>query len=152
MAEASTASTTRAPSKKKATKSEVWEHFGKAIDEKTGNVVSICNYCNEGLAYSVNNGNDELENPHETHLVEGDASYWTQPLRFLLRHSGKDSTITSTSRNFDELPYWEFRYIRDIIRSLDLVLEDFILGEAQSIMTLDLFDRLENRTLERIKM
>ncbi|KAK4362496.1 hypothetical protein RND71_017737 [Anisodus tanguticus] len=38
MAEASTASTTRAPSKKKATKSEVWEHFGKAIDEKTGNV------------------------------------------------------------------------------------------------------------------
>ncbi|KAK4347842.1 hypothetical protein RND71_034181 [Anisodus tanguticus] len=60
MAEASTASTTRAPSKKKATKSEVWEHFGKAIDEKTGNVVSICNYCNEGLAYSVSNGTSSM--------------------------------------------------------------------------------------------
>ncbi|KAK4366353.1 hypothetical protein RND71_014233 [Anisodus tanguticus] len=81
-----------------------------------------------------------------THLVEGDAELLDSASSVSLADAGgKDSTITSTSRNFDELPYWEFRYIRDIIRSLDLVLEDFILGEAQSIMALDLFDQLENQ-------
>ncbi|KAJ8551540.1 hypothetical protein K7X08_021555 [Anisodus acutangulus] len=68
-----------------------------------------------------------------THLVEGDAELLDSASSVSLADAGgKDSTITSTSRNFDELPYWEFRYIRDIIRSLDLVLEDLILGEAQS--------------------
>ncbi|KAK4366310.1 hypothetical protein RND71_014190 [Anisodus tanguticus] len=61
MAEASTTSTTRAPSKKKkATNSEAWNHFIKSKDEKTCNDVSICNYCNESLAYNVNNDTSSM--------------------------------------------------------------------------------------------
>ncbi|KAJ8538316.1 hypothetical protein K7X08_014856 [Anisodus acutangulus] len=103
----------------------------------------------KGSKYHLSDGSQEMMNWKtcmRTHLVEGDAELLDSTSSVSLADAGgKDSTITSTSRNFDELPYWEFRYIRDIIRSLDLVLEDFILGEAQSIMALGRFDQLENQ-------
>ncbi|KAJ8528421.1 hypothetical protein K7X08_022113 [Anisodus acutangulus] len=84
-----------------------------------------------GSKYHLSDGSQEMMNWKtcmRTHLVEGDAELLDSASSVSLADAGgKDSTITSTSRNFDELPYWEFRYIRDIIRSLDLVLEDFIL-------------------------
>ncbi|KAJ8573955.1 hypothetical protein K7X08_010466 [Anisodus acutangulus] len=50
MDEASTTSTTRAPSKKKkATKSEAWEHFVKAKDEKTGIIFNVSLLCCHGI-------------------------------------------------------------------------------------------------------
>uniref|UniRef100_A0A3Q7ICM5 DUF4378 domain-containing protein n=1 Tax=Solanum lycopersicum TaxID=4081 RepID=A0A3Q7ICM5_SOLLC len=57
----------------------------------------------------------------------------------------KDSTTKSTFTNFNESPYWKFRYIRDIIRSLDLVTGRFMLSETHSVILLDLFDQLENQ-------
>lgn len=78
--------------------------------------------------------------------MEGDAELLDSASSFSLADAGgKYSTTTLISTNFDELPFWEFRYIRDIIRSSDLVSEDFVLGEAQSIIALDLFDQLENQ-------
>lgn len=79
-------------------------------------------------------------------MVESDAELLDSASSVSLADTGGKGSITaSTSTNFDESPYWEFRYIRDIIRSSDLMLEDFLLGEAQSIIALDLFDQLENQ-------
>ncbi|KAK4370814.1 hypothetical protein RND71_010289 [Anisodus tanguticus] len=48
--------------------------------------------------YHLSDGSQEMMNWKtcmRTHLVEGDASYWTQTSSvFFLRRSGKDSTIT----------------------------------------------------------
>ncbi|KAJ8529593.1 hypothetical protein K7X08_036428 [Anisodus acutangulus] len=103
----------------------------------------------DGSKYHLFDGSQEMMNWKtcmRTHLVEGDAELLDSASSVSLADAGgKDSTITSTSTIFDELPYWEFRYIRDIIKSSDLELEEFILGEAQSIIALDLFDQLENQ-------
>ncbi|PHT98677.1 hypothetical protein BC332_32336 [Capsicum chinense] len=103
----------------------------------------------DGSKYHLSDGSQEMMNWKtcmRTHLVEGDAELLDSASSFSLADAGgKYSTTTLISTNFDELPFWEFRYIRDIIRSSDLVSEDFVLGEAQSIIALDLFDQLENQ-------
>lgn len=87
-----------------------------------------------------------------TYLVEGDAELSDSASSVSLAYAGeKDSTITSPSTSFSEPPYWEFRYIRDIIISSDLVMEEFVLGEAQSIIALDLFDQLESQKIQTNK-
>ncbi|MCD7446485.1 hypothetical protein HAX54_007799 [Datura stramonium] len=103
----------------------------------------------DGSKHHLSDGSHEMMNWKtcmRTHLVEGDAELLDSASSVPLADAGgKDSTTTPTSTNFNELPYWEFRYIRDIIRISDLVMEDFVLGEAQSIIALDLFDQLENQ-------
>ncbi|XP_009774146.1 uncharacterized protein [Nicotiana sylvestris] len=103
----------------------------------------------DGSKYHLSDGSQEMMNWKScmrTHLVESDAELLDSASSVSLADKGgEDSTTASTSTNFDESPYWEFRYIRDIIRSSDLMLEDFLLGEAQSIISLDLFDQLENQ-------
>ncbi|XP_060167267.1 uncharacterized protein LOC132598422 [Lycium barbarum] len=103
----------------------------------------------DGSKYHPSDGSQEMTNWKtcmRINLVDGDAELLDSASSVSLADAGgKDSTTASISTNFDESPYWEFRYIRDIIRSSDLVLEDFMLGEAQSIIALDLFDHLENQ-------
>ncbi|OIT37464.1 PREDICTED: uncharacterized protein LOC109240723 [Nicotiana attenuata] len=102
----------------------------------------------DGSKYHLSDGSQEMMNwktCSRIPLAEGDAELLDSASSVSLADTGgKDSTTASTSRNFDESPYWEFRYIRGIIRRSDLMLEDFLLGEAQSIIALDLFDQLEN--------
>ncbi|XP_049386800.1 uncharacterized protein LOC125851047 [Solanum stenotomum] len=103
----------------------------------------------DGSKYHLPDGSHEMMNWKtymRTHLVEGDAELLDSASSVSLADAGeKDSTATSTSTNFNESPYWEFNYIRDIIRSSDLVMEEFLLGEVQSIIALDLFDKLESQ-------
>ncbi|WMV36630.1 hypothetical protein MTR67_030015 [Solanum verrucosum] len=81
-----------------------------------------------------------------THLVEGDEELLDSASYVTLVDAGeKDSTTKSTFTNFNESPYWKFRYIRDIIRSPNLVTKRFMLTETHSIIVLDLFDQLENQ-------
>uniref|UniRef100_M1DND9 DUF4378 domain-containing protein n=1 Tax=Solanum tuberosum TaxID=4113 RepID=M1DND9_SOLTU len=63
----------------------------------------------------------------------------------------KDSTTRSTFTSFSESPSWKFRYIRDIIRSSDLIMEEFMLSKTQCIKALNLFDQLENQKVRTNK-
>lgn len=104
----------------------------------------------DGSKYHLSDGSQEMMNwktSMRTHLVEeGDAELLDSASSVSFTDAdGKDSAIVSTSTNFNESPYWEFRYIRDIIKRADFVLEDFMLGEAQNIISLHLFDQLENQ-------
>ncbi|WMV36641.1 hypothetical protein MTR67_030026 [Solanum verrucosum] len=81
-----------------------------------------------------------------THLVEGDEELLDSTSSVSLVDAGeKDSTTKSTFTSLSESPYWKFRYIRDIIRSSDLIMEEFMLSETQCIIVLNLFDQLENQ-------
>ncbi|WMV36626.1 hypothetical protein MTR67_030011 [Solanum verrucosum] len=81
-----------------------------------------------------------------THLVEGDEELLDSTSSVTFVDVGeKDSTTKSTFTSFNESPYWKFRYIRDIIRSPNLVTGRFMLRETHSIIVLDLFDQLENQ-------
>ncbi|CAN4110983.1 unnamed protein product [Withania somnifera] len=110
---------------------------------------SYRSFTTDGSKYHLSDGSQEMMNWKtimRTHSVEGDAELLDSASSGSLTDAvGKDSTIVSTSTNFNESPYWELRYIRDIIKRSDFVLEDFMLGEAQSIISIDLFDQLENQ-------
>ncbi|XP_010313418.1 uncharacterized protein TRM6/7/8B [Solanum lycopersicum] len=103
----------------------------------------------DGSKYHLSDGSHYMMNWKtymRTHLVEGDAELLDSASSASLADAGeKESTTTLTSSNFNESAYWEFQYIRDIIRSSDMVMEEFLLGEVQSIIALDLFDKLENQ-------
>ncbi|CAN4108881.1 unnamed protein product [Withania somnifera] len=103
----------------------------------------------DGSKYHLSDGSQEMMNwktSLRTHLVEGDAELLDSASSVSFTDVDvKDSTSVSTSTNFNESPHWEFRYIRDIIKRSNFVLEDFMLGEAQNIISLDLFDQLENQ-------
>ncbi|KAG5594101.1 hypothetical protein H5410_035333 [Solanum commersonii] len=75
-----------------------------------------------------------------THLVEGDEELLDSASSVSLVDAGeKDSTTKSTFTSFSESPYWKFRYIRDIIRSSDLIMEEFMLKEQLKIRRRVLF-------------
>uniref|UniRef100_M1CPC0 Polyprotein n=1 Tax=Solanum tuberosum TaxID=4113 RepID=M1CPC0_SOLTU len=65
-----------------------------------------------------------------THLVEGDEELLDSASS--VDAGEKDSTTKSTFTNFNESPYWKFRYIGDIIRSLDLKRREEEKGEEEA--------------------
>ncbi|CAA0834664.1 Unknown protein [Striga hermonthica] len=75
---------------------------------------------------------------------EGMISDTASSLSVSFLHQTADPTLCGTIES-EDCSHWELQYIRDVLNSAELLLEEFALGRAHRIIAPELFNQLENK-------